>query len=143
MWAEPGDVALLSPAGRLRAAPDGGWFAERPRPILLGLGAVAAAFALGFIAVGKPGMGLAALADITGELSNLADAILDFAYRQIREQLTARHGQPLVQGPDGQSRPCGFAVIALGKLGGQELNYSSDIDLMFLYSANGVTDGAA
>jgi hypothetical protein len=62
VWAEPGDVALLSPAGRLRAAPDGGWFAERPRPILLGLGAVVAAFALGFVAVGKPTMGLAALA---------------------------------------------------------------------------------
>ncbi len=86
-------------------------------------------------------MGLAALADITGELSNLADAILDFAYRQIREHLTARHGQPSVQGPDEQSRPCGFAVIALGKLGGQELNYSSDIDLMFVYSGNGQTAG--
>jgi [glutamine synthetase] adenylyltransferase / [glutamine synthetase]-adenylyl-L-tyrosine phosphorylase len=35
-----------------------------------------------------------------------------------------------------------FAVIALGKMGGNELNYSSDIDLMFLYSANGETDGA-
>src|ERR1019366_24554 len=75
---------------------------------------------------------IAALADITGELSNLADAILDFAYRQIRAQLTARHGEPLFEGPDGQRRACGFAVIALGKLGGQELNYSSDVDLMFV-----------
>jgi len=84
---------------------------------------------------------LAALADITGELSNLADAILDFAYRQIRAQLTARHGEPLVELPDGQRRVCGFAVIALGKLGGQELNYSSDVDLMFVYSGNGETAG--
>ncbi|HTQ54295.1 MAG TPA: hypothetical protein VMI94_07525 [Bryobacteraceae bacterium] len=84
---------------------------------------------------------LAALPDITGELSNLADAILDFAYRQIREQLVARHGQPTCAGADAQRRPCGFAVIALGKLGGQELNYSSDIDLMFVYSGNGETDG--
>jgi glutamate-ammonia-ligase adenylyltransferase len=84
---------------------------------------------------------LAALADITGELSNLADAILDFAYRQIREQLTARHGEPSFEGPDGQRRACGFAVIALGKLGGQELNYSSDVDLMFVYSGNGETAG--
>ena len=84
---------------------------------------------------------IAALADITGELSNLADAILDFAYRQIRAQLTARHGEPLFEGPDGQRRACGFAVIALGKLGGQELNYSSDVDLMFVYSGNGETAG--
>jgi glutamate-ammonia-ligase adenylyltransferase len=84
---------------------------------------------------------LAALADITGELSNLADAILDFAYRQIRRQLTARHGEPSFEGPDGQRRACGFAVIALGKLGGQELNYSSDVDLMFVYSGNGETAG--
>src|ERR1039457_4926852 len=39
-------------------------------------------------------MALATLPDITGELSNLADAILDFAYHQIREQLAARHGEP-------------------------------------------------
>jgi len=86
-------------------------------------------------------LGLAALADITGELSNLADAILDFAYRQIRAKLTARHGEPLFEGPDGQRRACGFAVVALGKLGGQELNYSSDVDLMFVYAANGDTAG--
>ena len=36
---------------------------------------------------------------------------------------------------------CGFSVIALGKLGGRELNYSSDIDLMFLYADNGETSG--
>ena len=39
--------------------------------------------------------------------------------------------------------PCGFSVISLGKLGGQELNYSSDIDLMFVYGGNGETDGPA
>jgi glutamate-ammonia-ligase adenylyltransferase len=84
---------------------------------------------------------LAGLADITGELSNLADAILDFAYRQIRAQLTARHGEPLFESAEGQRRACGFAVIALGKLGGQELNYSSDVDLMFVYAGNGETAG--
>ena len=86
-------------------------------------------------------MNLASLPDITGELSNLADAILDFAYHEIRQQLAGRHGEPTCEGPDGQRHPCGFAVIALGKLGGQELNYSSDIDLMFVYSANGETSG--
>jgi [glutamine synthetase] adenylyltransferase / [glutamine synthetase]-adenylyl-L-tyrosine phosphorylase len=85
-------------------------------------------------------LGLAGLPEVTGELSNLADAILDFAYREIRGELVARHGEPIAVGPDGR-RSCGFAVIALGKLGGQELNYSSDIDLMFVYAANGETAG--
>lgn len=84
---------------------------------------------------------VAAVPDITGELSNLADSILDFAYREIRAQLAARHGEPVSEGDDGQRRACGLAVIALGKLGGQELNYSSDVDLMFVYSANGETTG--
>jgi len=65
VWAEPGDAALLSRHARLRAATQGGsWFDERPRPILLGLGAVVTAFALGFVAVGKPDLGLAALAGL-------------------------------------------------------------------------------
>src|SRR5205085_3625476 len=83
-------------------------------------------------------LGVATLADVTEELSNLADAILDLAYRRIRAALVARHGEPRLE--DGS--PCGFSVISLGKLGGKELNYSSDIDLMFVYSANGQTDGA-
>lgn len=84
---------------------------------------------------------LAPLPEVTAELSGLADTILDFAYHQIRNELVARHGEPICIDPDGRRRPCGFAVIALGKLGGQELNYSSDIDLMFVYSGNGETTG--
>ena len=83
-------------------------------------------------------LGQASLSDVTEEISNLADAILDLTYHRIREELTARHGVPRLA--DGS--PCGFTVISLGKLGGQELNYSSDIDLMFIYAANGETDGA-
>ncbi|MDQ2946510.1 MAG: glutamine-synthetase adenylyltransferase, partial [Acidobacteriota bacterium] len=86
-------------------------------------------------------LGLAALPEITEELSNLADAILEVSYQRIREELIVRHGTPRYKTPDGETRECGMAVIALGKLGGQELNYSSDIDLMFIYSANGETDG--
>jgi glutamate-ammonia-ligase adenylyltransferase len=84
-------------------------------------------------------LGVATLTDVTGELSSLADAILDVACARIRADLVAAHGEPRL--PDGSL--CGFSVIALGKLGGQELNYSSDIDLMFLYGGNGETDGPA
>jgi glutamate-ammonia-ligase adenylyltransferase len=82
-------------------------------------------------------LGLGTLSDVTEELSNLADAILDLSYRRIRASLTAIHGEPIYEG-----RPAEFSVIALGKLGGRELNYSSDIDLMFIYEGGGDTDGA-
>ena len=78
-------------------------------------------------------LGVATLSDVTEELSNLADAILDVTYRRIRAEFVALHGEPRLA--DGS--PCGFSVISLGKLGGQELNYSSDIDLMFVYGGNG------
>jgi glutamate-ammonia-ligase adenylyltransferase len=82
-------------------------------------------------------LGAANLSNVTEELSNLADAILDVAYRRIRSELVARHGEPRLE--DGTL--CGFSVVSLGKLGGKELNYSSDIDLMFVYGGNGETDG--
>ena len=85
--------------------------------------------------------GFGSLPEITEELSNLADAILDVSYQRIRADLVARHGVPRFVDANGQTRECGMSVIALGKLGGRELNYSSDIDLMFVYTANGETDG--
>jgi hypothetical protein len=80
-------------------------------------------------------LGVATLATVTEELSNLADAILDVAYQRIRSKNAARNGEPRLE--DGGA--CGFSVISLGKLGGKELNYSSDIDLMFVYEGNGET----
>jgi glutamate-ammonia-ligase adenylyltransferase len=79
--------------------------------------------------------GLAPLPEIAAELSTLADAVLEVSYRRIREALEARHGVPR----DENGRSCGFSVLAMGKLGGEELNYSSDIDLMFVYSGAGET----
>jgi [glutamine synthetase] adenylyltransferase / [glutamine synthetase]-adenylyl-L-tyrosine phosphorylase len=87
-------------------------------------------------------LGFAALPDTTEELSNLADAILDVSYTRIRAELIRRHGVPKYMDDAGQSHECGMSVIALGKLGGRELNYSSDVDLMFVYMANGETDGS-
>jgi glutamate-ammonia-ligase adenylyltransferase len=77
-------------------------------------------------------MSLCDLPEITGEISSLADAILDVTYRRIAEELRARYGAP----SDG-----GFSILSLGKLGGNELNYSSDIDLMFVYEVSGETAG--
>ncbi len=84
-------------------------------------------------------LGLASLPEITGEITALADAILEVALERVEAQLVAEFGKPRTES-GGEAR---FAVIALGKMGGQELNYSSDIDLMFLYSENGETAGPA
>jgi glutamate-ammonia-ligase adenylyltransferase len=71
------------------------------------------------------------------ELSVLADAAIRAALDWAGASLGERHGVPRAR--DG--RHLEFAVIAMGKLGGRELNFSSDVDLVFLYSGNGMTDG--
>ena len=78
------------------------------------------------------------LATVTAQISYLADAIVESAVRFARRRLAEKRGQP--RGPDGT--PARFVALAMGKLGGVELNYSSDIDLIFLYDADGKTDGA-
>ncbi len=85
-------------------------------------------------------LGLADLAAVTVELSNLADALLDGAYSYTRNALTERFGRPLTPVDDGVIESS-FVVLALGKLGGRELNYSSDIDLMYLHAGDGETAG--
>jgi len=75
--------------------------------------------------------GYAELAETTAEISAVADAILNVTYRCLRNEMVRRYGLP----------SCDFSVIALGKLGGAELNYSSDIDLMFVYGEEGETGG--
>jgi glutamate-ammonia-ligase adenylyltransferase len=74
---------------------------------------------------------------ITRELSDVADLCLATALELCQTQLTARHGQPWHQDADGRWLPTRFCVLGLGKLGGQELNYSSDVDLLFLYTEEG------
>ena len=85
-------------------------------------------------------LGMAALAEVTLELSNLADAVLQGALDYLQQKLTARFGRPLTAGNTGPIES-EMTVFALGKLGGRELNYSSDIDLMFVYTDDGETTG--
>ena len=77
------------------------------------------------------------LKTVTTQISYLADAIQEAALRTAWQKTTERRGTP--QGEEG--RRARFVVLALGKLGGNELNYSSDIDLMFLYDVDGKTEG--
>ncbi len=85
---------------------------------------------------------LATIAEITEEISNLADAILEHALKLARNEMDGRFGLPQETDEKGRQRTARFCIVALGKLGSRELNYSSDIDLVFLYSAEGETSGA-
>lgn len=80
-------------------------------------------------------LGNATLPDTTQELSDLAEATLQAIYPEIEAELCEAHGTPLA--PDGT--PVTFAIIAMGKFGGRELNFSSDLDVMYVYSADGET----
>ena len=82
------------------------------------------------------------LVETMEELSNLADAILDYALSLARQDLDNRYGLPRSVDERGRTATAEFCVIALGKLGSMELNYASDIDLVFLYSDDGTTAGS-
>ena len=80
----------------------------------------------------------AGLAETLADLSELAETCCSLAVEHCQGQLTERYGAPR----DAQGLPVVPVVLGMGKLGGGELNFSSDIDLIFLHSAEGETDGA-
>ncbi|MEZ5498501.1 MAG: bifunctional [glutamate--ammonia ligase]-adenylyl-L-tyrosine phosphorylase/[glutamate--ammonia-ligase] adenylyltransferase [Steroidobacteraceae bacterium] len=82
---------------------------------------------------------LGALADLDETLtdtSGFADAAIEIAYRKAYQYCCQRHGTPRIAGSEAQP----LIVLAMGKLGGGELNFSSDIDLVFLFPEYGETD---
>ena len=84
---------------------------------------------------------LSTLGETTLELSTLADVILADAYLFCDRELEKRYGRPQYRDAQGRIGRAGFSIVSLGKLGGNELNYNSDIDLLFLYSHDGETAG--
>jgi glutamate-ammonia-ligase adenylyltransferase len=79
--------------------------------------------------------GAAALGEVCGTMSDLADASIRSALAWATARAAAKHGTRA--GGRGE-----LIVVGMGKLGGRELNVSSDIDLVFLYPEEGETDGA-
>lgn len=77
------------------------------------------------------------LGSTLADLSALADACLEGALRWLESSMADVHGTPR----DACGEPMRLAVLAMGKLGGEELNFSSDIDLIFVFRARGETDG--
>jgi glutamate-ammonia-ligase adenylyltransferase len=77
--------------------------------------------------------------EVTGELSALATACLDAAIRFHDRRLRARHGPPA--GHSAHEPGAGFCALAMGKLGARELNFSSDVDVVYVYDKDGETEG--
>ncbi len=82
--------------------------------------------------------GLSSLEAVLRALSDLADACIGHALMVAEKTLQGRFGMAR----NAQGNPLSLIVVGMGKLGGRELNFSSDIDLVFLYAENGTTDGA-
>jgi len=81
--------------------------------------------------------GWADLSRTLAELSDFADAAIRAAAAHARATLITRYGEP--RSVSGESQP--LVVVGMGKLGGGELNFSSDVDLVLLFPEHGETDG--
>jgi glutamate-ammonia-ligase adenylyltransferase len=82
--------------------------------------------------------GLADLHEVMRSTTALAEESVRFALPRLHAWLGTEHGKPI--GAE-SARPQQLMVVAMGKLGGGELNVSSDVDLVFLYPEDGETDG--
>ena len=73
----------------------------------------------------------------TGEdLSHLADLSLQIAYEYADKKMREKYGIPFYRDNSGKLKEVEFAILGMGKLGGLELNYSSDIDILYIYTSN-------
>jgi glutamate-ammonia-ligase adenylyltransferase len=80
----------------------------------------------------------AALDDVTGAMTALAEVTLERALAQAHADEQVRHGAPRTDA----GAPIEMWIVGMGKLGARELNVSSDIDLVYVYDDDGHTDGA-
>ncbi|WP_201579921.1 bifunctional [glutamate--ammonia ligase]-adenylyl-L-tyrosine phosphorylase/[glutamate--ammonia-ligase] adenylyltransferase [Psychrobacter sp. Pi2-52] len=81
------------------------------------------------------------LEQLTDELSEFADGCISFAKDYTYQHLVAKYGEPTFINEQGNIQIDDMAIMAMGKLGAQELNLSSDIDLIFVHQARGETNG--
>ncbi|TKB75697.1 MAG: hypothetical protein E8D46_02410 [Nitrospira sp.] len=87
---------------------------------------------------------LADVVETTASLSDLASVLIDAAYRIVDAGLQSQYGVPMHRNRQGRWVKTGFTVIGMGKLGGHELNYSSDVDVLYICESHeGETKQAA
>lgn len=77
------------------------------------------------------------LADFSQALTELAEVIMNRSLRDCRAKLEKVYGAPKLA----SKKPCPFAVLGMGKFGGRELGYASDIEVLFVYAGAGRTSG--
>src|SRR5215471_14245883 len=85
-------------------------------------------------------LGISTVAETTEEISALSDVLIQEALREAEARMRNRYGEPQYQDSRGRMAEAPFAVLSLGKLGGNELNYSSDVDLLYVYGDHDSTD---
>lgn len=83
--------------------------------------------------------GIAGLAEVMQVTSDLAEVSINFALQKSQAWLEETYGTPTGE----SGKPQSMIVVGMGKLGGRELNVSSDIDLIFAFEEDGETDGAS
>ena len=81
-------------------------------------------------------LGKAQMQETVGDISNLADVCLQIAYEFANKECGEKYGIPYYQDADGNQRISEFTILGMGKLGGNELNFSSDIDLIYIYTSS-------
>ncbi|QPJ63931.1 MAG: bifunctional [glutamate--ammonia ligase]-adenylyl-L-tyrosine phosphorylase/[glutamate--ammonia-ligase] adenylyltransferase [Candidatus Nitrohelix vancouverensis] len=81
-------------------------------------------------------LGTVSFEETVGDISNIADVALQAAYEFAEETLQKKYGVPYYEDADGKRHEAEFTVLGMGKLGGRELNYSSDIDIICIYSSS-------
>ncbi|MFW2177033.1 MULTISPECIES: bifunctional [glutamate--ammonia ligase]-adenylyl-L-tyrosine phosphorylase/[glutamate--ammonia-ligase] adenylyltransferase [unclassified Moraxella] len=86
-------------------------------------------------------LGLISLEQLTWELSKFADFCLIFAKDYVYQDLIKRYGEPIFTIKN-KAKVDDLAIIAMGKMGAEELNLSSDIDLIFVHQGQGETNGS-
>ncbi len=92
-------------------------------------------------------LGKEVIENVTGALSDIAQTCLEQIAETELRRLCLKWGEPTISDPSDEGQPagphagerCPLIVVALGKFGGRELNYYSDLDLIFLYEADGMT----
>ncbi|ABK44370.1 (Glutamate--ammonia-ligase) adenylyltransferase [Magnetococcus marinus MC-1] len=81
--------------------------------------------------------GIAELQEVMAALSAIATVVLEQAVMDAMSDMVERHGPPMWSDAQGQRQRARFMVLGMGKLGGGELNYSSDLDLIFIHTSQG------
>lgn len=121
--AKPADVVFSEAETATAAATDFADFKRRLRIYRRGE----------MLRLGARELGLGTTEEVSGELSALADAALELSYRYCDAELRRELGTPISDDPE---EPVAFVVLAMGKLGGEELNFSSDVDVIYFYSTD-------